>query len=118
MIAVCVHWSATKKPNAGKCALGLHGGEPSLGVCSVCEFRNDQGPDLLTRIRNFAAASKQEVKAITAGAPPPSAEEIEKRRNICQSCERLNDSGECSLCGCKVRAKTSWRSTSCPAGKW
>lgn len=119
MIPLCLHWQDVKKPNAGRCALGLHGGEPSHGVCSVCELRDGDGPDLLERVRNLTEATKQETKAFVSGVPPVPTEEIERRRAICFApCEKLNEKEECIMCGCKMRAKTAWRSQHCPIGKW
>jgi len=46
---------------------------------------------------------------------------IEKRRDICNSCEHLKiiiGARVCNSCGCSIWGKTMMKSQSCPEGKW
>lgn len=46
---------------------------------------------------------------------------IEKRRNICNSCEHkkiIIGAKFCNSCGCAIWGKTMIKSQSCPEGKW
>ncbi len=38
----CIHWSILSA-HVGKCAIGAHGGKPSLGVCETCQQRVPAG---------------------------------------------------------------------------
>jgi len=45
-----------------------------------------------------------------------------ERLAICRRCpyadKKILGGTHCILCGCNVRAKTSWKNISCPDGKW
>ena len=46
---------------------------------------------------------------------------IEKRSNICNSCEHLKiivGAKFCNSCGCAIWGKTMMKGQSCPEGKW
>lgn len=48
-----------------------------------------------------------------------SAEESERRFNICLGCPSLNQSTKtCKECGCFMTAKTRLKLATCPLGKW
>ncbi len=48
-----------------------------------------------------------------------SPEERERRLDICKGCPRLNEAlMQCKECGCFVKAKTKYKESSCPIGKW
>lgn len=75
---------------------------------------------LVEKAKNFAVAAASHV---AAGMPQASAEEIERRWAICQTCEFLRD-GTCTKCGCGIvrekayLSKLSWADQACPVGKW
>ena len=76
-------------------------------------------PSLGKMALNLAGASLEELKATLMGALKPDANEIERRIQICRSCESYRSSDQrCSQCGCVLAIKTAWRATSCPLGKW
>ncbi len=76
-------------------------------------------PGPLTQAVNAASAAVQETTAIMKQTPPVSAEEAERRFNICLGCEFLSqDDLRCSQCGCFMRFKTAFRTATCPVGKW
>lgn len=76
-----------------------------------------KGPGVVGKIIGFAKSLTQHV---LSGCPKPSAEEIARRRAICESCgDRVR--GVCTVCGCNTNLKTSWLLQECPhpAGdKW
>ncbi len=65
---------------------------------------------------NFVKAAAQHAMS---GFNRVSAEEKEKRLEICKSCEfYIAHSKRCSKCGCFLEAKSGWSSQHCPIGKW
>lgn len=44
-------------------------------------------------------------------------EERERRWSICQACPMLQND-RCTQCGCYMKIKVAFTSTSCPIGKW
>jgi hypothetical protein len=76
-------------------------------------------PDSPTLVKNFARSIYEETKSRFLGEQKISKEETKTRIEICKSCEKYRPSdNRCSLCGCFVMAKASWRSQKCPIGKW
>jgi len=45
------------------------------------------------------------------------ADTISKRLSICIDCDKFDD-GECSLCGCNMKAKVSYEEARCGESKW
>ena len=45
-------------------------------------------------------------------------EKAEERINICVQCDKFNDLGLCTECGCVMAAKVKIETSSCPLGKW
>jgi len=43
---------------------------------------------------------------------------IEKRRSICNSCDKRNKLGVCTECWCITEYKTEMAKASCPLNKW
>ena len=44
---------------------------------------------------------------------------IKERVDICNQCEfRFKPTNQCLKCGCLLKTKTSFASSSCPIGKW
>ena len=77
----------------------------------------------------FQAFAEQRMALIQSGAKtakqiarkPGMADEktVNERRNICSECEYLDkEKNRCKKCGCMLRAKTAFKGTSCPIGKW
>ena len=102
-------------------------------ACFVCGSRNlDKGdvaqvdtetktqeespPSILEKAKSFTKAS---VAHVVDGFNIVSDEKKQERLDICRSCEFINDINmSCKKCGCSLGIKTSWRTTSCPIGKW
>lgn len=42
----------------------------------------------------------------------------EERINICAQCDKFNDLGLCTECGCLMATKSKIESASCPLNKW
>lgn len=45
-------------------------------------------------------------------------EKAEERINLCAQCDKFNDLGLCTECGCVMAAKVKIETSSCPLGKW
>ena len=43
---------------------------------------------------------------------------IDKRLEICNSCEFITDNNRCEKCGCFMKLKTRVATVACPIGKW
>lgn len=56
---------------------------------------------------------------ISNGLPKTEPNEIQKRMDICLSCEYFNNlENRCNKCGCFLNIKTAWATEKCPIGKW
>jgi hypothetical protein len=42
---------------------------------------------------------------------------LERRLETCSLCDQRTDD-RCTVCGCHLAEKASWRSSECPLGKW
>lgn len=107
-----------------KCSeCGLTVKKPSKTNCR--KYLNLPKPE--RRIANFVKAV---VKDVSTGMKRCSKEEVQDRMNICRECELFKmvnqNNGYCSHedCGCSISShqnymnKLSWKSESCPVGKW
>lgn len=75
-----------------------------------------QEPSLIQKAINFAGALTNH---ISSGMKNVSDEELERRINICKSCEFFNPANEsCTKCGCRMSIKASWQESVCPLNKW
>ncbi|MFM7863946.1 MAG: DUF6171 family protein [Planctomycetaceae bacterium] len=43
--------------------------------------------------------------------------DLQQRLEVCSVCELRKDD-RCTVCGCYLAEKASWRSSECPLGKW
>tara|TARA_R100000655_G_C3000062_1_gene194267 strand:+ start:14309 stop:14551 length:243 start_codon:yes stop_codon:yes gene_type:complete len=73
-------------------------------------------PGKLKKLSNFALAAAK----FAAGGFIKSTKEIYSTRVLtCLACEDYNaDTDECTICGCPIEAKASWRTEKCPKNKW
>lgn len=92
-------------------------------------FRKDIMPSIVQMAKNAAQAGIDEAKAIAKQEPPATQEEIDRRMEICRTCEfytpnipELSEDkkkqNRCVKCGCFMNFKTKLRSAHCPVGKW
>lgn len=69
--------------------------------------------------KSFAASIKDTAKRLLEDptiAPRLTAAE---RMEICESCEQyIPDKGQCSVCGCFMKLKTTMANMRCPLDKW
>ena len=76
-------------------------------------------PPLPTQAVNAAGALAAEAAAIVKSEPPVAPEEAQRRFAICEQCDCFKpDDARCSKCGCYMRVKTTFRTATCPDGKW
>ena len=54
---------------------------------------------------------------VTDGLQKADGPELQRRLEVCSLCDQRNDD-RCSVCGCYLAEKASWRSSECPLGKW
>jgi hypothetical protein len=76
-------------------------------------------PSLAACAMNVASAVASETAAIVKSEPPVFPEEAQRRFAICEQCVCFKpDDARCSKCGCYMRVKTTFRTATCPEGKW
>lgn len=82
-------------------------------------------PSMVRKAANFAVAA---AKHVAAGRPMATDEQVAERFAICQACPKFIEKGEgvgeCSMCGCGLRAvgveglsKLRWATEQCPLPK-
>ena len=75
-----------------------------------------QEPGTIDKIKSFG---KEVVKHYGSGAKKHNDEDYNKRISVCSTCEFLDKSRfTCKACGCYLKIKARWKSTSCPKNKW
>lgn len=75
-------------------------------------------PSASQMAHNALKAAGRLIKAGASGKPIiANPEAIQKRQEICASCEFLNGK-RCTKCGCFTVLKTKLETEHCPAGKW
>lgn len=80
------------------------------------EPQKPQLPSLAKQASNFL---KSATKHIATGGQVVSEEQQKARLDICSGCEYfIKEQNRCGSCGCFLGAKTKWKSSSCPLGKW
>ena len=57
------------------------------------------------------------VKYAREGAPHVTEKSYKNRLSTCKSCVHLEHL-RCTLCGCVVKEKAKWATTTCPDNKW
>lgn len=76
-------------------------------------------PSAAAMVKNAATALRDELMARIDGRPEIEMEEVDRRLEICHSCDFFVESqGRCAKCGCFMNFKTKLRSQHCPEGKW
>lgn len=90
-----------------------HPGCPGLMV-ELAGAAPAPGPGLLRKAANFTRAV---VSHVTAGLPILDEAATAARLAVCATCPARRD-GSCTLCGCNLAVKASWRDQDCPRGLW
>ncbi|MCA9058464.1 MAG: class I SAM-dependent methyltransferase, partial [Planctomycetaceae bacterium] len=74
-------------------------------------------PKLPGTVKMAANFSKALAAHVADGLQKTDTADLQHRLEICSLCDqRTND--RCSVCGCYLAEKASWRSSECPLGKW
>lgn len=122
--------------HVNSCGLGLHGGQPSRGVCARCVERGENNEE-------FAASYKANTATVTPPTLPQMAGSLAgsvaswakggfqvadeatlaSRMEICRACPEWDSTGfggtgRCRKCGCSTAAKLRMATSKCPDGKW
>jgi hypothetical protein len=73
-------------------------------------------PGIIKKAGNFFKAVTEHVGS---GLEQVTDELKEQRINICNDCSYLDkENFKCTHCGCWLKYKTAWATSSCPIGKW
>ena len=102
-----------------RCLYELPEGEP-VGACAWRAANPPPAPSRPPGLAGkVASATVAAVKFVAGGfrlAPPEARAE---RTAICGACpEQDKAAAQCTVCGCKLKAKIAMASEACPAGKW
>lgn len=90
------------------------GNQYGLTVISRDPSDKPELPGVIKLAANFAKALAEHV---ADGAQKCTAEQLERRLEICTLCDQRRDD-RCTVCGCYVHAKASWRTSQCPLARW
>lgn len=85
-----------------------------LTILSCLKDERPSLPPLGTRLWNFGKALIEHVATPDRAA---SEELTEQRLNVCATCPHRNNTS-CSVCGCVVNAKATWKDQDCPLALW
>jgi len=73
-------------------------------------------PSIFSQLVSFTRAV---TKHVAHGLKPAKPETQEKRALICSECpELIKETFRCGKCGCFLKYKIAWSTTSCPIDKW
>lgn len=76
------------------------------------------GPSLVQKAANLVkAVTKAAMMFAATGQIRVSDEVLDQRNLICLGCSE-NENGTCKACGCYLSIKNTWKTESCPLGKW
>lgn len=103
--------------NCPNCKINMKIIQNTVYYCTKCKLTkpiSNKNPSLIKQAVNLA---KSTAKHVATGMQKVSVSELERRLNICNTCDKLNK-GRCAECGCFVNIKASWGSEKCPLGKW
>lgn len=108
----CNFVDVQKKEKCASC--GFFFGETTDKKNTVSDL--ESGISMAEKLKSFTKAA---VSHAADGFANVSSEKKKQRQDICNACEFINkDNNTCNQCGCYLDVKTSWRTTSCPIGKW
>lgn len=85
-----------------------------LTVLSCKQEDKKRLPSAFKMVTNFAKASAEH---LANGLKKVDLPVLEARMDVCAGCEQRVDD-RCSVCGCFIHEKASWRSSECPLGLW
>jgi hypothetical protein len=90
------------------------GNQYGLTVISRDRADKPKLPGVVTLAANLAAAVATHVVDGVAKVQPA---ELEDRLQVCTLCDQRRDD-RCSVCGCFISVKATWRTSECPLGRW
>ena len=94
----------------------VHHTQANHGLTVLSRDPHDK-PALPGTIKMAANFTKSLAAHVADGLQKVEAPELQQRLEICTLCDQRNDD-RCSVCGCYLAEKASWRSSECPLGKW
>lgn len=72
-------------------------------------------PSTMTMAKNFVSSA---AKHMASGFNNVTKEERDRRLAICAECPHIVNNTRCGKCGCVLKTKATWATSSCPIGKW
>lgn len=73
-------------------------------------------PSFISQLVSFSKAATDHIKS---GLSHADENERERRAAICSECPLLDSENyKCNECGCYLKFKISWETSTCPKGKW
>ncbi len=84
------------------------------GLTVISRDKADK-PALPGRITMAANLTRAVAAHVADGLQKADAQELQRRLETCSVCELRNDD-RCTVCGCYLAEKASWRSSECPLG--
>ena len=94
----------------------VHHTQANHGLTVLSRDPRDK-PALPGTIRMVANFTKSLAAHVADGLQKVDAPELQHCLEICTLCDQRNND-RCSVCGCYLAEKASWRSSECPLGKW
>lgn len=88
-------------------------GDPAK-LAKIVELSREGLPSVVNQVKSAIGAA---VDFIACGCQLASKEEVDRRMNICGSCEFFKDE-RCQKCGCFMKVKVLAQSSVCPVAKW
>jgi cephalosporin hydroxylase len=94
----------------------VHHTQANHGLTVLSRDPRDK-PALPGTIKMAANFTKSLAAHVADGLQKVESLKLQRRLEICTLCDQRNDD-RCSVCGCYLAEKASWRSSECPLGKW
>jgi cephalosporin hydroxylase len=94
----------------------VHHTQANHGLTVLSRDPRDR-PALPGTIKMAANFTKSLAAHVADGLQKVESPELQHRLEICTLCDQRNDD-RCSVCGCYLAEKASWRSSECPLGRW
>lgn len=105
------------KQNPNDCEKNSKSQEDGIKLASTVNTEKEvKLPSTMTMAQNFVKSAAKHAQSGFAHVN----EDVQKQRlDICNDCEFIvENKSRCGKCGCFLQAKTKWKTSSCPIGKW
>jgi hypothetical protein len=122
-VALREKWKSAEGASLSRSSAEYMSFRDSYPDCSIPVAISDgkhEPPGVFQQAKSFVGAVGAELRAIASGKEKVSEQKVMERLSICEACEFFGIGGKprCQKCGCFVRAKAKFRTSSCPMKKW